>query len=173
MYDSLQCSFLQIKKPKRQPNCPVCSTDATITSMMESYAASESARGPSCCVQERPQELEGSSSVTCVDYHRIRQLGEPHILLDVRVKEQFDLCSLPGGINIPLASIPQRLDEIATLSNGTKPIYCLCRRGIASAAATSLICDAQEKFPAICSVKNINGGLDSWRIQVDGSFPKY
>jgi adenylyltransferase/sulfurtransferase len=173
MYDSLQCSFLRIKKPPRQRNCPVCGTDAIITSMKESYTASESARGPACSVLHKPSELESSRVVSCSDYQRLRQRQEPHILLDVRVKEQYDLCSLPGAINIPLASIRHRLDEISSLSDGTKTVYCICRRGIASAEATKLIDESLGSFPSIHSVKNIKGGLDAWRLDVDGSFPKY
>jgi adenylyltransferase/sulfurtransferase len=93
--------------------------------------------------------------------------------LDVRVKEQYDLCSLPGAINIPLASIEKRMDEISKLSNGTKPVYCLCRRGNASVQATKLIFQAANQYPLIHSVKNITGGLDAWRANVDPSFPNY
>jgi adenylyltransferase and sulfurtransferase len=120
-----------------------------------------------------PPELGASLGLGCADYDRIRRRGEPHILLDVRVKEQYDLCSLPGSINIPLASIPRRMDEIAALSDGTKGIYCLCRRGIASAEATRLINDARAEIPSIPPVKNINGGLNAWRVQVDERFPMY
>lgn len=28
--------------------------------------------------------------------------GEPHVLLDVRERVQFDICSLPNSLNIPL-----------------------------------------------------------------------
>jgi adenylyltransferase/sulfurtransferase len=173
MYDSLQCSFLRIKKPPRLRNCPVCGTDATITSMKDSYDASATARGPSCSMPDKSPELEASISIDCIDYERLRQSQEPHILLDVRVKEQYDLCSLPGAINIPLGSVPQRMDDISSLSNGTKAVYCICRRGIASAMATKLILDSLQNFPSIHSVKNITGGLDEWRLQVDGSFPTY
>lgn len=141
--------------------------------MKGSYEASESARGPSCSGVDKPPELEASRALNCVDYDRLRHSGEPHVLLDVRVKEQYDLCSLPGAINIPLASIPQRLEEISKLSNGTMPVYCICRRGVASVMATKLIIDSLEKFPSIHSVKNVTGGFDAWRLQVDGSFPTY
>jgi adenylyltransferase and sulfurtransferase len=141
--------------------------------MKDSYEASESARGPSCSLLDKSPELEPSISVGCADFERLRQSGEPHILLDVRVKEQYDLCSLPGAINIPIASIPQRMDDISSLSDGTKTVYCICRRGIASVMATKLILDSLEKFPSIHSVKNVTGGLDAWRLQVDRSFPTY
>jgi hypothetical protein len=36
-----------------------------------------------------------------------------------------------------------------------------------------LLNDIVAKHPEIHSVKNIEGGLDSWREDVDSSFPKY
>jgi adenylyltransferase/sulfurtransferase len=170
MYDSLQCSFLRIKKPEKQMHCPVCGPEATITSMEESYEASQTARGPSCSSgKTEPKNI----SVSCTEYDRIRDSGDPHILLDVRVKQQFDLCSLPGAINIPLASITQQMEHISTISNRTKPVYCICRRGNASVMATNMIVEGLQKYPNIHSVKNITGGLTSWRSKVDKTFPNY
>lgn len=174
MYDSLQCSFLRIKKPSRQTQCPVCGPEATITSMGESFGASQLARGPSCCSMENErQAVSNSLSISCTEYDLIRYRGDPHILLDVRVKEQFDLCSLPGAINIPLTSIPKKIEQLSTISNGTKPIYCICRRGIASVIATNMIVEGIQKYPNIHSIINITGGYNSWRSNVDKSFPKY
>jgi adenylyltransferase/sulfurtransferase len=174
MYDSLQCSFLGIKKPEKQMHCPVCGPEATITSMEESYEASQTARGPSCSsVKTEPKNISNSLSVSCTEYDRIRDSGDPHILLDVRVKQQFDLCSLPGAINIPLASITQQMEHISTISNRTKPVYCICRRGNASVMATNMIVEGLQKYPNIHSVKNITGGLTSWRSKVDKTFPNY
>mmetsp|Transcript_27360 Transcript_27360/g.60417 ORF Transcript_27360/g.60417 Transcript_27360/m.60417 type:complete len:455 (+) Transcript_27360:3-1367(+) len=173
MYDSLECSFMRIKKPLRQGDCPACGTNPTITSMKESLAASENARGPSCSVNTSPKKISESLSISCEEYDRIRDRGDDHLLLDVRGKEQFDLCSLPGAINIPLGTIQDRMEELSDMANGCKPIYCICRRGNASVAATNLIAEGAKKYPSICSVKNITGGLNSWRSQVDGTFPKY
>lgn len=142
--------------------------------MEESYAASEKARGPSCCaINMAREEIPDSLCISCEEYDQIRHDGEDHILLDVRVKEQFDLVSLPGAINIPLHSIAQKMEEISILAVGSKPIYCICRRGIASVTATNIIAQAAEQYPNISLVKNVNGGYNSWRAQVDETFPKY
>lgn len=174
MYDSLQCSFMRIKKPTRQRECPVCGTEPTITSMEESFAASEMARGPSSCSVKRSRpDLPDHLSLSCEEYNRIRDKGDDHILIDVRVKEQFDLCSLPGAINIPLGSISQEMEQLSKLADGVKPIYCICRRGFASVAATKIIVENAQKYPKICAVKNITGGLTSWRSKIEQTFPDY
>mmetsp|Transcript_33566 Transcript_33566/g.79150 ORF Transcript_33566/g.79150 Transcript_33566/m.79150 type:complete len:458 (+) Transcript_33566:127-1500(+) len=173
MYDSLECSFMRIKKPPRQQQCPVCGTNPTITTMEESFAASKMARGPSACsVRTRPN-VPDHLSLSCEEYSQIRDRGEDHVLIDVRVKEQFDLCSLPGAINIPLGIIEQEMEQLSTLSDGLKPIYCMCRRGFASVAAMNKIVENAHNNPKIHSVKNITGGLASWRSKVDETFPKY
>ena len=135
--------------------------------------------------------LPKECTVSCQEYNRIRNDEEPHVLIDVRVKEQFDMCALDGAINIPLASLPDQLDAIEELSaGGSKPVYCICRRGIASVEAVNILCEAEAEEAKqasssttkptptttrrkIRSVKNITGGLNAWQEQVDESFPKY
>ena len=172
MYDSLQCSFLRIKKPPKQPKCPVCGPDATITSMVNYDKVSQAMRGPSCGIIS-PVYIDPSLNISCLNYKSVRDKGENHILLDVRVKEQFELCSLEGAVNLPLEKLEEKLSDVEKLSGGKRTIYCLCRRGIASAHATNILNKAMSKHSQIYSVKNIEGGLDSWRDKVDGNFPKY
>lgn len=173
MYDALQCSFLRIKKPPKQPQCQVCGPDASISSMSDSALASSSTRGPSCSTTLAAPSVPESSFISCTEYSEVRSSGAPHVLLDVRAKEQFDLCSLDGSINLPLEILEQNMSFLEGLSGGTKPIYCLCRRGIASAIATNLLISALRKSSKLHSVKNIEGGLESWRKKVDKTFPKY
>jgi adenylyltransferase/sulfurtransferase len=141
--------------------------------MSDSGKASESIRGPSCSTTATISSVQASSSISCTEYSEVRRNGEAHVLLDVRVQEQFDLCSLEGSINLPLEKLEEKLSFVEELSEGTKPVYCLCRRGIASASATTILNAAMENFPNLHSVKNIEGGLDSWRKKVDKTFPKY
>lgn len=182
MYDSLRCSFINIKKPPKSPKCTICGEEPTILSMNDSWDVSQNCRGPnvvtvtnggsapSLTVQPTlPEDL----SISCTDYKRLRDNGEPHVLLDVRVPRQFEMCSLEGATNIPLANLTEDLDRVAQLSNGTKPVYCLCRRGIFSVEATRVLSEAAESHPDICSPKNIRGGLQAWSEEVDISFPKY
>lgn len=175
MYDSLRCSFLRIKKPPRQPKCCVCGESCSIKSMSDSAKASEMTRGPSCS-NNKPfgvDILQGMQHITPEYYQDIRRQNEPHILLDVRVPEQFELCSLPGAVNIRLKDLRERIGEVEELSGGTKVVYCICRRGIASVAATQLLNDMICDHPNIKSVVNVRGGLDAWRQKVDKSFPRY
>ena len=105
---------------------------------------------------------------------------ETYILLDVRSRLEFNICALPGALNIPASELKGRLDEIRKLrkimnndlsSDGCSdvvPIFVLCRRGVSSVRATHLLADAGFQF-----VMNIDGGLTSWVKDVNPDFPMY
>lgn len=144
--------------------------------MTDSDEASKAARGPSCAINETLVGLDGLEElhqITPNEYHSLRQHNEPHVLLDVRVTEQFALCSLPGSVNIQLKELHDRVADVEQLSNGTKPVYCICRRGRASVSATLLLNKLMNQHPQIKAVVNVKGGLDGWRQKVDESFPRY
>lgn len=172
MYDSMQATFLSIKKPPKRANCPVCGTEPSIRSMSDSRDTLLTAAGPQQKMAATPL-LADELNVSCQEYNQMRQSGTPHVLLDVRVPEQYELCNLSESIHIPLERLTGELDRIETISGGKLPIYCLCRRGVASAEATLLLHEAKISRTGIHSVFNIRGGLNAWRESVDPSFPKY
>lgn len=181
MYDSLQCSFTNIRKPPKSNNCAVCSDSPTIKTMSDSKAASLLSRGPTGIVVEGDRrvsqnvapQIAKDLTISCTEYNKLRKNGVRHVLLDVRAKQQFDMCSLDGAINIPLSDLGNQLDRLEELSGGIQPIYCLCRRGVFSVEATRAIAEARDERPKLHSVYNISGGLASWTDEVDPSFPKY
>ena len=176
MYDSLNCSFLNIKKPPPKRNCAVCSSnEPTIKSMIDSAESLEKVRGPSACALPYSDGLSPNQNISCNDYNTVREEGTPHVLLDVRVSRQYEMCSLDGSVNLPLEELVSKLEQVEELSGGKLPVYCLCRRGIASAEAVKVIQKAMDNDQAkgIHSVYNISGGLNSWVANVDSSFPSY
>jgi len=134
------------------------------------------------------------NNISCQEYHQLRQRGDSHVLIDVRDPRQFEMCSLEGSINVPLSklvngNIVEEEDgwkRVGDLSDGTKPVYCICRRGVASVKATQILMDhsssvtmdgssggRQIQNDKIHSVYNIVGGYSSWAKEVDPSFPSY
>ncbi|KAL7522815.1 hypothetical protein ACHAWX_007537 [Stephanocyclus meneghinianus] len=86
MYDSLPCSFINIKKPPPKQNCAICSPQATIKSIHDSEQSLQYARGPTVCTMPIHNSiLSQDQRISCIDYHKLRKTGLPHILLDVRV----------------------------------------------------------------------------------------
>ena len=169
MYDSLRCSFMNIKKGKKRNNCAICGPQATISNMAQSKHVSSLARGPQQCGIRPMNNLSPKRNISCQAYCQIRQSRIPHILLDVRVKRQYELCSLQGSINIELSSLEDQIELLEQQSEGgSKDIYCLCRRGIASVQAVNILA---EKLSS--NVFNIKGGLNAWVNEVDPLFPMY
>ena len=171
MYDSMSSSFMNIRKPPNQPKCPVCGPNPTIKTMAESNESLLATAGPKR--DALPPPLPKDLEVTCLEFQREWENSNSIILLDVRVKEQFDICSIPGSIHIPLEELPNRLADVEALSKSSKVVYCICRRGFRSIDAVTILQEGRPSHPGIHSVKNIEGGLDQWRETVDNSFPKY
>ena len=105
----------------------------------------------------------------------------PHILLDVRPQHHFEICALPGAINLPLKQLGGSLDVVSRLQkesmavggsgepNQTSlPVFVLCRRGVSSVKATRLLVDA-----GFDRVRNIDGGLTQWAESVDPELAIY
>lgn len=153
-------SFMKLKKPPRRADCRVCGNNPTIQSMEDSARDLDGIRGPANGVAALD---EGVPSISVQEYRAIRQAQTPHTLLDVRVREQYDLCRLAPSVSLPLGEIEQ-LDDATTPQ---QPIYVICRRGVASVEATRRLLD--RGIP--CT--NVRGGLQAWHEQVDASFPKY
>lgn len=212
LYDGASCTFAGVKKPKaRRTDCPVCGSQPTIRSMADSQRNLQDTRGPSISPLDATTSTstgggddddpdDETRNVSCLEYQRIRQQGEAHVLLDVRVERQFALCSLPGSVNIPLEQLMNNNDAATTCEriantlskNGAIPVFCICRRGIASNQATHLLNSyyqspsfvqspvedngnegTEERPKSIPLVRNILGGLVAWQSKVDSSFPTY
>ena len=121
------------------------------------------------------------------------------VLLDVRPRCQFAICSLRGSLSLPLQDIskhsPQQLHELllsavqgqqqpvldhtcgnhpstSASSSAAFPasVFVICRRGVASVTATRLLLQPPFSFP---SVFNVTGGLRAWAQQIDPAFPNY
>lgn len=145
MYDALGCSFLTLKKPShKKDKCPISGLNPTIRSIDDALRVSACARGPTTSPNEASSlnttNKKNKNNVTCLEYNSIRDKSTPHVLLDVRVRQQYEICSLRDSVNIPLGELETRMEEVKALSkNWENQIYCICRRGIASKEATRVI----------------------------------
>jgi adenylyltransferase and sulfurtransferase len=177
MYDSLRTSFVSIKKPPKAKMCAACSDSPSIQSMADSKAVSLDFRGPAAVgggkgIAHRPP-ISDELSISCADYNKLRQKRVPHILVDVREKVQFDMCSLDGAINIPLTKLRSQWIQASSALDANLPVFCICRRGVFSVEATKIIANATSESSRFAFVRNITGGLAAWTDEVDPSFPKY
>lgn len=172
MYDAIQGTVTTLKKPPKTPSCPVCGPSSTIRSLKDSGENLVGVRGPSFGDPvSDDSNLPDGVAVTCTKYAEVRRGGKPHVLLDVRVPAQFHMCSLEGAVNIPLSNLSDEIKRVEKLCLGGRPLYCICRRGIASNEAARILLSCNSTV--IPSIHHIVGGLNNWHETVDSSFPRY
>ncbi|KAF9377441.1 Molybdenum cofactor synthesis protein 3 [Podila verticillata] len=161
--------FRTIKLRKKKSECIMCGDSPTITKLIDYVrfcGSSATDKTPDLLLIPFDERL------TCEKYKQILDNHVPHLVLDVRERVQFDICSLPESLNIPLKNLPKEIEQIKqTLgADSSKPIYVVCRRGNDSQPAARIL---QEASVTTGEIKDLVGGLDRWSDKIDPSFPKY
>ncbi len=90
--------------------------------------------------------------------------GELWALLDVREAWEVDTARIDSALNIPMAEISSRLEEL----DASRPVAVLCHSGGRSAQVANYL--AQSGFDRVA---NIAGGIDAWSLAVDNAIPRY
>ena len=103
------------------------------------------------------------------DLQKVRQLDvaqleelsrrDDVLVIDVRAPDEWKRGHLPGAIHIPLAALPDRIQEL----DASIPIVLQCRGGARSSIATSFL-----QAHGVADVSNLSGGYESW---VNSGFP--
>lgn len=136
------------------------------------YARDPAAPRPGS-IEERTtlREPEPSNSVTPTDLQRLlagnttRGIHEtPPVLLDVRNSAEVSFATLPDAVHIPLAELPDRLDEL----DRTVPVVVYCHHGVRSARALETLRQA-----GFTRAKHLTGGIDAWSVTIDPELPRY
>jgi adenylyltransferase/sulfurtransferase len=164
LYDALTMRFRELKL-RRDPECPICGDHPTITELIDyeefcgvpSHDRTES-------VNHQPKEhTMPVPEITVEELARIRQSGEPHVLIDVREPYEYDIANL-GGTLIPLGEIGVRASEVP--KEGRVIIH--CRSGARSARAIEFL-----QGQGYSNLENLAGGILAWADRIDPSVPKY
>ena len=77
------------------------------------------------------------------------------LLLDVREESEWELGRAPQAVHMPLAEVPDHLEELAK----DRLIVCVCRSGGRSSRAGQFL--LENGFDAV----NLNGGMKAWAEQ--------
>jgi rhodanese-related sulfurtransferase len=85
------------------------------------------------------------------------------VVLDVREESEYETVNL-GGTLIPLAQLPDRLDEL----DRDATVLVHCRAGSRGGKATVLLREA-----GFADAWNVNGALVAWADRIDPSTPRY
>lgn len=154
LFDALTMSFKTVKLQK-DPNCPVCSENPTITRPIDYEgfcglsSTEEQVTTPGLTVQEVKEKLDRGGDV---------------IVLDVREDWERDIAHLEGALPIPVNEIPNRLQEL----DPTKEIVVYCHTGQRSDTVAKFL--IREGFT---QAVNMLGGIRAWTMEIDPELNPY
>jgi len=152
LYDALALRFDELKLP-RNPDCPLCSSRATIHELQD-Y--------PAFCGTGRGQEKEPVEEITPRELRRRLDAGEELDLVDVREPHEWAICRIGGARLVPLGTLAARLHEL----DSARTCVLYCRSGARSARASEVLRQAGFR-----RVLNLRGGVLAWAREVDPSMP--
>ncbi|OIR58859.1 MAG: molybdopterin synthase sulfurylase [Amphiamblys sp. WSBS2006] len=127
LYNGVTMFLRLVRQRGRQSSCAGCgekSPSAEIRGM--------------CSPMKAEDIFETEHRVTWDEYGKIRALGRPQALIDVREADEYDAVRVSGAINIPLSGLVSRVGEVQRLA-GQGEIYLLCRRGVRSKKAAEIL----------------------------------
>jgi len=157
LFDALGLKFRELKL-RKNPECPACGLHPTIDHLID-YDEFCGIRG-----QEEANTVSQIPEVTPVELKQMMDEGRDFRLVDVREPHEYDICSIPGSVLIPLGDVPARMNEL----DSAQQIVVHCRSGARSARAVEFLRKA-----GFARIHNLKGGILAWSDQVDPSVPKY
>jgi len=109
--------------------------------------------GGMAALAERPELVARVERVTAAALAEQLDGEEPPLVLDVRTEREWQSSRIAGSVNIPLARLAERLDELPR----ERPIVVHCASGYRAAIAASMLQAAD-----FSEVAGLVGGLAAW-----------
>jgi molybdopterin/thiamine biosynthesis adenylyltransferase/rhodanese-related sulfurtransferase len=158
IYDALEMSYRSLAV-RKDPDCPVCGKDPTITQLID-YEAFCGA------VSEDAQRAASGSTITAAELKEMLDNDDKIFLVDVREPNEYEIVSIPGSVLIPkdqflsgaaLERLPQDRRVVLHCKSGARSAECL----------------AVVKNAGFADAVHVGGGVLAWVNQVDPSLPVY
>jgi sulfur-carrier protein adenylyltransferase/sulfurtransferase len=162
LVDALTMRFRELKL-RKNPDCPVCGTNPTVTQLIDynqfcgiapepEHAASVKNGIPQITVKELKARLDGKEA-----------RKDNFLLLDVREPYEFQIAQI-GGKLIPQNDVPSRIGEL----DPAQEIIIHCRSGVRSQKIAEML-----QANGFQKVSNLAGGILAWSDEIDSSVQKY
>ncbi|RMZ19322.1 hypothetical protein D0859_16685, partial [Hortaea werneckii] len=160
--------FRSVRMRGRRIDCACCSAQASITPL--SLTSGSLDYVAFCGVSAPVDLLDVNDRVSATAFSQLPRDGS-NTLIDVRDETQYAICALRGSVNIPWSGSAtgflENVRQQGLLSRDGGQLYTVCRFGNDSQlAARALLNEA-------VNVKNITGGFEGWRREVDPTWPDY
>jgi molybdopterin/thiamine biosynthesis adenylyltransferase/rhodanese-related sulfurtransferase len=160
VFDSLEMRFRELKL-RKDPACPVCGPNPTVTTLIDYEAF--------CGIAPQPTERNGTvtasgSDLTPLELKAKLDSAERFELIDVREDYELDIAKLPYTKWIPLGELADRVGELDKAAETV--VY--CHSGGRSGQAVRFL---RER--GFGNARNLLGGISRWSDEVDPSLEKY
>ncbi len=166
VYDALEMTYRSVNV-RKDPECPLCGKNATITreSGLIDYEefcgsisseAAQAARDSTISVHDLKALMDARDSGS----------GEDFVLVDVREPNEFEIVSIPGAVLIPKGEFFSG-DALSKLPQDKKVVL-HCKSGGRSAEALAVV-----KGAGFSNAVHVGGGVLAWANQIDPSLPTY
>jgi sulfur-carrier protein adenylyltransferase/sulfurtransferase len=158
IYDALEMSYRSLNI-KKDPDCPICGENPTITELIDYDAFCGS-------ISADAQEAASGSTITAAELKAMLDRNDDIFLVDVREPNEYEIVSIPGAVLIPKdqflnGSALERMPQ-------DRRIVLHCKSGVRSAE-----CLAVVKNAGFSDAVHLGGGVLSWVSTVDPSLPVY
>ena len=143
---------------KRDPDCPLCGTQARITDLREGHYAA------SC--SSRPAQAEADCPLE-VDVDQAKELlksTSPPYLLDVREAFEVAICQISGSRHIPMDKLAEHYASLPE----DRPILVYCHHGFRSFQAAHYL-----RKRGLSQASSLSGGIDQWAIRHNPDMERY
>lgn len=157
VYDALEMTFRELKL-RKDPNCPVCGENPTITELIDYEQFCGMSRGDDAA--------EPIDEISVEDLKAKLDANEDFVFIDVREPFEHKIAHIEGAMLIPLGQIQDRVGELEAFKE--KEIVAHCHHGGRSLRALQ-----QLQAKGFKKLKNVVGGIDAWSEKVDASVARY
>jgi rhodanese-related sulfurtransferase len=158
IYDALEMTYRSVKV-RKDPECPLCGKNPTITELVEDYEAFCGA------VSEEAADAAKDSTITATELKTMLE-SDDIFLVDVREPNEYEIVSIPGATLIPKGEFLSG-DALEKLPQDKKVVL-HCKSGARSAECLAIVKDA-----GFSDAVHLGGGVLAWVNQIDPSLPSY
>jgi adenylyltransferase/sulfurtransferase len=152
LFNALDMKFKELKL-RKNPHCPICGPNPTIKELIDYEAF--------CGVEE---ELSPELEVSVQTLKKLLDEKKNVTIVDVREPFEWEIAHIASAKLIPLAQLPERVNELDTADQ----LILQCHTGQRSAQATKFLHGLGFK-----KARNLKGGIEAWAREIDLSMQTY
>jgi len=155
LFNALDMEFRELKL-RRDPKCPICGDNPTITELVDYEEF--------CGIGLEPDEPQQHPDEVTVQEMKEALAGNDIAVVDVREHDEAEIAKIDGVPMIPLSELSQRFTEL----DPNQTIYLHCKMGTRSLKAVDFLKQQGFKY-----CKSVAGGINAWAEEIDPSVPRY